>query len=711
MIGKKRRNNNGLGWGLKVIVKVIVDLPVAQPLDYLSCEDPEESARLVPGAICVVPVGRRRHIGLVTAIASASSIEPARLRRVSSVVAGVVLDAGWLELCRFAAGYYHRGWGEIAIPALPPRLRRLPGKRGPRALARTPSDAAPAQADVGPPSGAPADLRDEQRAAVEAIVPARGFAPFLLFGITGSGKTEVYLGAVERVLARDPAAQALLLVPEINLTPQLEARLAARFPLDGIASLHSGLGDRERDLAWFAAHEGRARIVLGTRLSVFASIPRLAIVVVDEEHDASFKSHSGAPYSARDLAVKRAQLCGIPVVLGSATPSIETWQHARAGRYRLLELSGRGAQDAGAGHEPRISTVDLRADPPDRGITRALRDSIDASLAAGEQALVFLNRRGFAPVLSCAACGWHTRCPACDTFAAYHKAGARVRCHHCGWSSPVPAACPQCGNQDLEPVGQGTQRIEEALRHFWPQARVARVDRDTTTGGADAREPDAAPVPRGQARQGVRRALEAVHAGDVDILVGTQMIAKGHDFRRVTTVGILNADGQLVAPDFRAPERLFALLLQVSGRAGRGGQESRVLVQTRYPGHPLFDALARRDFAAFADGLLGERESAGMPPFSYQALLTASAHDLDTALAFLRRCRALGEPLAQDVLLFDPVPMPMVRLASRSRAQLLVEAARRGALHAFLAAWMPLLRAARARGVERWDLDVDPQAI
>jgi primosomal protein N' (replication factor Y) len=680
---------------LKVIVQVILDLPIALPLDYHPFESESENEKLQPGAVCVVPVGRRRHVGIVVGRASESRIESSRLRRVSAVLAGVVLPAEWLELCRFAAMYYHRGWGEIAVAALPPGLRRVPGVRGPRARPVPVPESAPA---APPPPSLPPALRAEQQSALEAIDSAQGFGAFLLFGITGSGKTEVYLGAIERLLARDATAQILLLVPEINLTPQLEARLAARFPCAGISSLHSGLTDRERNLAWMAAHEGRARIVLGTRLSVFASLPRLSLVIVDEEHDASFKAHSGAPYSARDLAIKRAHLRGVPVVLGSATPSLESWQQARSGRYRLLELHDRGAvsqrdsgESAGARH-PRFETVDLRRDPPDRGITRALRGSIDASLAAGDQALVFLNRRGFAPVLSCAACGWHTSCPRCDTFAAYHRIGGAIRCHHCGWSRPVPAACPQCGNQDLEPVGQGTQRVEEALRHFWPEARIARLDRDSTGDGAG-------------------RALEAMHAGEVDILVGTQMVAKGHDFRRVTTVGILNADGQLVAPDFRAPERLFALLLQVAGRAGRQGQESRVLVQTRYPQHPLFAALARQDFGAFADGLLGERESAHMPPFAFQALLTASARDLEGALDFLRRSRDLGEPLAGEVLIFDPVPMPLARLASRSRAQLLVESGRRGALHAFLDAWLPLLREHGARGIDHWDIDVDPQSI
>jgi primosomal protein N' (replication factor Y) len=677
---------------VKVIVQVVVDLPLAQPLDYLPCEDPVEAARLQVGTVCVVPVGKRKLIGIVAGLSAETRIEGGRLRRVIGLhPLDVRLGPAWLELCRFAAHYYHRQWGEIAVPALAPRLRRVPGARGgrvPRAAA------APA---LPPPRSEPPALRPEQQAAVDPIAAARGYAPFLLFGITGSGKTEVYLGVIEQVLEREPQAQVLLLVPEINLTPQLEARVAARFPRAPVASMHSGLTDRERDLAWLAAHQGRARIVLGTRLAVFASLPHLGLVIVDEEHDASFKAQSGVPYSARDLAIKRAHLESVPVVLGSATPSLETWQQARSGRYRLLELRGRGAGEARS--NPKVQTVDLRHDPAQHGITRTLQQAIDGSLGRGEQALVFLNRRGFAPVLSCASCGWHTRCPRCETFAAYHRTGSSIRCHHCGWFHAVPPACPQCGNQDLEPVGQGTQRIEESLARLWPGARIARVDRDSVDVG------------EGPARQGARRALDAMHAGDIDILVGTQMVAKGHDFRRVTTVGILNADGQLVAHDFRAPERLFALLLQVGGRAGRAGQESQVLIQTRYPAHPLFQALAHQDFAAFADGLLAEREASGMPPFAYQALLTAHADDLDAALAFLGRCREAGEELAQGVLLFDPVPMPQPRLASRSRAQLLVEAARRPALHAFLDLWLPRLRGIKPLPVERWDVEVDPPSI
>ncbi len=676
------------------IARVIVDVPMPQPLDYRV--GTTFAAR--PGALVVVPVGKRRHAGIVVEIAHSSALAEARLRPLGAPLGGLCLGEGWLALSRFAADYYHFAWGELALPVLPPYLRRLPSTRRPRAADPAAAAAAVAASGATPPAPVPL-LRAEQQAAIDALAQARGFAPFLLFGVTGSGKTEVYLGAIARVLAAAPAAvapQVLLLVPEINLTPQLATRLAARFTGHRVVSLHSSLTPGERAAAWLQAHDGRAQIILGTRTAVFASLPGLRLIVVDEEHDASFKAHGGVPFSARDLAVKRAQIESIPVVLGSATPSLETWHLAQAGRYGLLCLVQRASA---GGADPVIETIDLQQHPAENGLAEPLRAALERSLARGEQALVFINRRGFAPVLRCAACEWLSRCPHCDAFAAYHKVGSALRCHHCGWNARVPPACPDCGNQDLHGVGQGTQRVEETLRRLWPAARIARIDRDNTQGA------------RGANRAGA--AFDAVHAGEVDILVGTQMITKGHDFRRVTTVGVLNADSQLVAADFRAPERLFAVLMQVAGRAGRAGQASRVLIQTRYPHHPLFAALARQSFEAFADEQLAERRAARMPPFVYQALLTAAARTMEQALDFLRRCRALQEGLAEapGVTLFDAVPMPLARLAAEARGQLLIEAPRRAELHAFLRAWLPRLREMGSRGVLRWGIDVDPQAI
>ncbi len=683
---------------VKKFARVIVDVPIEQPLDYLvdAAEGVDPNAALPDtGSLCVVPVGRRREVGIVVALEDQSAVDESRLRKLGPVLPVAALSGPWLELCRFAADYYHFSWGEMALPALPPMLRRAPPLVQRR---KKPADVA--IIDLAPPPSLMAPvrapmLRAEQLAAIEAVAQARGFAPFLLFGITGSGKTEVYLGAIERLLARTADAQALLLVPEINLTPQLHARLCARFPQHSVISLHSALAPGARAAAWNLAHEGKVQIVLGTRTAVFASLPRLRLIVVDEEHDASFKAHGGVPFSARDLAVKRAQTEAIPIVLGSATPSLETWQRAQAGRYRALALE----QRASAGSvDPAIVTVDLQQFPAEQGFSAPLREALEKSLARGEQALVFINRRGFAPVLRCAACEWLSKCPHCDTFAAYHKVGARLRCHHCGWNIAVPGACPDCGNQDLQGVGQGTQRVEETLRGLWPHARIARIDRDSTQGV------------RGANRAG--QAFDAVHAGEVDILVGTQMVTKGHDFRRVSTVGVLNADAQLVAADFRAPERLFAVLMQVAGRAGRAGQESRVLIQTRYPRHPLFVALARQDFRQFAQEQLLERKAARLPPFVHQALLTCAARTLEQAIGFLQRCAALDCGSASEgISLYDPVPMPLARLAAESRGQLLVEAPRRADLHAFLKPWLAGVRALGNRGILRWAIEVDPQSI
>ena len=413
------------------------------------------------------------------------------------------------------------------------------------------------------------------------------------------------------------------------------------------------------------------------------------LIVVDEEHDPSYKAGEGVRYSARDLAVKRAQMMGIPVVLGSATPSIETWAHARSGRYRLLTLRQRATTESWIA--PTIELVDPGTSVDASGIAPLIQHALAGTLQQREQSLVFLNRRGYAPVVACEACGWLSNCPHCAAFAVFHKPDRTLRCHHCGWSATVPRTCPTCGNSALQGVGRGTQRIEESVQQLLPGARVLRIDRDST------RRKDAA-----------ADAFDAVHRGDVDVLVGTQMIAKGHDFQNVALVVVLNADSQLASHDFRASERLFATLVQVIGRAGRSGRASRALLQTRYPQHPLFAALVRQDYAAFADALLAQRERAGMPPATHQALLTAEAATLEAAIDFLRMAvERAGAPAA--VTLYDPVPMAMVRRAGIERAQLLVEAAQRGPLQTFLRSWLRDLRAQKSR--VRWQIEVDPAEI
>jgi primosomal protein N' (replication factor Y) len=750
-----------------VFVRVALDHPLPTLFDY-RC-DAAEPPR--PGTLVSVPFGKRQVVGLICEVTAHSDVPADRLRAVDALCeACPPLSEDWLALAAFAADYYQRGLGEVALPALPQALRDasrwgrllapqaryclLPAGRealpdalparasGLRRLAQALVEAgsllaadaraihpkavatldawqtqgwvtlevtqaaqvperaaAPAQPDVPPTGPALPTLTDEQAAAVEAIRDANGFAPFLLHGVTGSGKTEVYLRALAAILAARPDAQALVMVPEINLTPQFEAAFRARFAaLDStaIVTLHSGLAEGERARNWFAAHSGRARIVLGTRLAILASLPKLAIIVVDEEHDPAYKQQEGLRYSARDLAIWRAKQLGLPVVLGSATPSLESWWQADQGRYTRLTLSRRAVAEAVL---PSVRLVDLederrRGRASVEGLSGPLIAALKTRLERGEQSLVFLNRRGYAPQLACDACGWVAGCPRCSAYVVLHKPEQALRCHHCGWEARIPRSCPDCGNVDLAPLGRGTQRVEETLASAVPGARVLRIDADSTR------------------RKGSAQALFSdVHAGDVDILVGTQMIAKGHDFQRVSLVGVLNADTALFSHDFRASERLFAQLMQVSGRAGRAGLPGEVLVQTRYPRHALYHALARHDYVGFAHSTLEERRHAHLPPFVYQALLRAEGRTLEAALAFLQQAAAaLAQmPSAERVMAYDAVPLTIVKVMHVHRAQLLIESASRAALQATLRAWQPVLRT--LKGVLRWNVEVDPLDI
>jgi primosomal protein N' (replication factor Y) len=438
--------------------------------------------------------------------------------------------------------------------------------------------------------------------------------------------------------------------------------------------------------------EGRADIVLGTRLSVFTPLPRLGLIVVDEEHDASYKQHEGVRYSARDLAIWRARQRSVPIVLGSATPSLESWHAAETGRYKRVELASRAV----AATLPKVRPVDVRREKLQHGLSEHLLRAVEVRLQKGEQSLIFLNRRGYAPVLSCPSCGWVSRCPHCTANMVLHLADRRLRCHHCSFEAGIPLACPDCGDQDIQPFGRGTQRLEETLAERFPTARVLRVDRDAA-----------------RTRSQWDALLEQIGNGEADILVGTQMMAKGHDFPKLTFVGVLNADSSLFAADFRAPERLFQQLMQVGGRAGRGQLPGEVMVQTQYPDHPLYQCLTRHDFQRYAALQLDERKQARFPPFAANALLCATADEVGTALDWLKAARAEALPYAQafGVMVFDPVPMRMVRLARRERAQLLVEAPARPALQAFLSAWSERLWALKPPRVLRWHLDVDPAEV
>ncbi|MFZ6777610.1 primosomal protein N' [Undibacterium sp. Ji83W] len=676
----------------QVYLRVALDTPLDSTFDYRWTAQEEGGTTVAPpqiGQLVALPFGRQEVVGLIMDVVSETEVPSAKLRDVIAVRHELLaMNKEWLALCQFAAEYYQRPIGEVAIPALPKNLKAIKTVSLQRAIKKL--DKLPELADVSP-VGEP-QLNPEQQAAVDAVATAEGYAPHLLFGVTGSGKTEVYLQTAAKVLAKNPDAQILILVPEINLTPQLESHIRARFPGLMLSTLHSGMAEGERMLHWLAAHTGRARIVLGTRLAMLASLPRLKLLIIDEEHDPSYKQQEGLRYSARDLAVWRARQLSIPILLGSATPSLESWQGAQTGRYRLLELRERAVQHAVL---PIIRIINLEREKPSEGLTQRLIGAIKLRLEKGEQSLLFLNRRGYAPVLACDACGWISNCTRCTAHLVLHKGDHRLRCHHCGLEQRIPRSCPTCGNIDLQPLGRGTQRMEESLALLFPEARVFRIDADSTRlkGSAAA-------------------AFERVHAGEVDILIGTQMVAKGHDFKRLTLVAALNPDAALFSQDYRASERLFAQLMQVAGRAGRaaqkeGGNASEVLVQTRYPDHPLYHALMAHNYPDFAKDLLDERQQAHMPPFMYQALLRAEAKELETAIAFLKEAALCTEH--QGIMINDPIPMTMTRVANVDRAQLLVESVSRPALQAFVKAWIADLRAMKSR--VRWSVEIDPVDI
>ncbi len=674
------------------ILTLALDTPLDTVFDYSWL--PTDAAAEMPriGQLALVPFGRREIVGLIIDVKHDTDIDAARLRPVIAIRNPLEpVSADWIALCQFAADYYQRPLGEVALPCLPKHLRAAKTVALDRALKKL---AQAEKAAASEPAPDRPTLNPEQQAAVEAIAGTRGFQAHLLFGVTGSGKTEVYLNAAERILQQENSegrpAQVLILVPEINLTPQLEASVRARFPALPLATLHSQLAEGERLRHWIAAHQGKAAIVLGTRLAILASMPNLRMIIVDEEHDPSYKQQEGLRYSARDLAVWRAHRQQIPVVLGSATPSVESWQHAQTGRYRQLSLTRRAAAQA---QLPRVGLIDMEIHKAPDGLSPPLLAALRSRLERKEQSLLFLNRRGYAPVMHCDACGWISNCRRCTAFMVLHKPERRLRCHHCSLEMRVPVACPTCGNVDLQPLGRGTQRVEEHLQAVFPDARVLRIDADSTRRKGSA-----------------QAAFEAVHRGDVDILLGTQMVAKGHDFQRLTLVGVINPDTALFSQDYRAGERLFAQLMQVAGRAGRAGakagelQASEVLLQTRYPQHPLYRALLSHDYVGFAESTLAERRAAGLPPFVFQALLRAEARNLQDALDFLQQARDLLP--ADGIMMNDPVPMTITRVAGIERAQLLVESASRAQLQAFLKPWMQALRQMKSR--LRWSLEVDP---
>ncbi len=724
------------------VLRVALDMPLRRLFDYLP---PAPDVHVALGSRVRVPFGRQRLIGVVVEGAGTSELPVARLKPVLEVLdAEPLFDAAALSLLQWAAEYYHHPIGEVIAAALPKALRTgapavaaeerwMATAEGRQAAAAQEPQRAPKQRQLlaflaEQPQGAngasievvlpqwrdaaralskrgwiasyeqplfcgdePAVVRntgptlgEEQRAAVEAIRAALGeFGAFVLHGITGSGKTEVYLHLTADVLAQ--GKRALVLVPEIGLTPQLVGRFRERFSAP-MAVLHSALTDHERLQAWQSAFSGHARIVLGTRSAVFAPVPDLGLIVVDEEHDASFKQHEGGfRYSARDLAVLRAQRSNAPIVLGSATPALESLHNVANGRYTKLLLPRRTAQSV----PPRIALIDLRASAVQAGISTPAVQAIERHLAEDGQVLVFLNRRGYAPTLLCTACGWVAPCTECDARLTVHRSASRLRCHHCGADAPLPARCTVCGFA-VKPVGQGTERIEEVLAKLFPHAMLVRLDRDVVRKRGD-----------------MEAAMKRMASGEARILVGTQMVTKGHDFPNVTLVVVLNADQGLFSTDFRAPERLAQTLVQVAGRAGRGSKPGEVLVQTDFPDHPLLRSLLAEGYDGFARTALAERAQAQWPPYSRLAAVRDSAQTPEAALEFLTEARRIAQP-PRPVQLRGPVPAAMAKRAGRYHAQLLIESPDRTALHRFLDTWLPDVEQLKSARRVRWALDVDP---
>ncbi len=734
--------------GPRRVLRVAVAAPVSELYDYLAPCDPR-SPQAKPGLRVLVPFGRGRRVGLITTLPATAAVPAERLRPALAILDDQpLLEAADLAFALWAADYYRHPPGEALFSALPARLRRAEPLRDPQrlgwcvtpagravdaaALTRAPKQAALLAHLQATPGGLPAatlrrelgvsaailqalahrgwiapcelagcasptpraalaespTLSDEQEIAVERVQGALGtFQPFLLEGVTASGKTEVYIRLLATVLAA--GHQALVLVPEIGLTPQLERRFAERLP-GAMTVLHSGLADGEREQAWRRVARGEIALVLGTRSAVFVPMPRLALILVDEEHDLSLKQQDGFRYSARDLSVRRAQQAGCPVVLGSATPSLETLANARAARYQWLRLSRRASGTSA----PAVKLIDIRAQPLQAGLSPLLIELMEREITADNQVLLFLNRRGYAPVLTCHDCGWIGECPHCDARLTLHRASHKLRCHHCGFIRRSPPACPDCRGPDLRTLGQGTEQLEEWLVNRFPGLALARIDRDSTRRKGE-----------------LVRLLDAARRGEYRILLGTQMLTKGHHFPGVTLVGILDADLGLYGIDFRAPERMAQLLVQVTGRAGRAHKAGQVVVQTRHPQHPFFGVLMQNGYPAFADAALAERRAAGLPPFSYQALLRAEAREPGAALAFLQSAAAQAREASMGgIAIWGPAPAPMERRAGRWRAQLLVQSPQRRALRRFLDQWLPQVRSTGKARV-RWSVDIDPQEM
>ena len=705
---------------LPTVVQVVVDKPLSQGFDYLW---DLEKLGLPPeiGHIVEVPFGRSSLVGMVIKVSTHSDFEIDKLKTVTQVAPLVPIDPAALRLMNFASQYYIHALGETIIPTIPQMWKKaLDWEKIPKKLVAAEEKKKKTISELNSEGLiGEDDLNEEQKSALSKLrnysSKGKGFKAILLQGQTGSGKTAVFLNWLSEVL-ESSTSQVLLLVPEINLTPQLERRVRAYFPEKKMVVLHSGITEKERGIAWYEAVTGKAQIVLGTRLAALAPLPNLSAIVVDEEHDPSYKQQDGIRYSARDLAIWRAHDVKIPILLSSATPSLETWLAAKAGRYEYIRLDQR-AQGA---HLPKvhlINTRDLRNQysPGDSGkpkekspITKTLAYAISQNFRDKKQSLILINRRGYAPVLSCGACTWLSKCQQCSSYMVMHRAGALgkrpvLSCHHCGLVKAIPSHCPNCGNADLKTLGQGTQKIEDAIEEMWPDQRVLRVDTDSS-----------------RSSKGAEELFQEIHEGKVDIVVGTQMIAKGHDYQNIGLVGVLDADGRLFSQDFRAAERLFAQLVQVAGRAGRSGKDGQaggdIYIETQYPESAVFQYLLRHDVDGFLSHTAKEREEAGLPPFSYQALIHAESKSLDKAIQFLSTLKGHLKSnglIKTGLRVYDPVPKAVMRVAGTERAQLVIESDSRKQLQEVLEAIDTELRENSQGRISketrvRWLIERDP---
>ncbi len=722
------------------IIRVALDIPIDTLFDYLL---PGATTQII-GTRVQVPFGKKLVVGVVIEIAANSSVPLSKLKAATHVFSDIPpLSIASLDLLRFCSNYYHRPLGEVVMSIFPSRLRNVkPFIQKPNTIswfrltnAGRIANTSPAairgiircrlltllnKSDVIKDSEvkklglnafkileefitlgwvekipniliSPVTISLEPTLTLEqelvfntVSAEINRFNTWLLHGITGSGKTEIYLRLISLQLLQ--GKQTLVLIPEISLTPQLEAIFRKRFPTSILINLHSRLNASERTNGWLQAQEGKAEIILGTRLAVFTPLPKLGLIIVDEEQDSSFKQQDGLCYSARDMAIFRAKYTNVPIILGSATPSLESYYNAINGRYRMLRLSSRAVTNAAL---PTVRCIDIRTIKVKEGLSETLITSLEKCLSLKQQSLVFINRRGYAPVLMCKSCAWMATCQRCTSRLVVHLREKKLRCHYCGHEELIGHACPKCGDQDIAPFGYGTQRVETALTEFFPNARILRIDHDSTRkkniwGGM----------------------LKDIQEQRVDILVGTQILAKGHDFPNLALVGILNSDASLYSTNFRAAEHLFAQLIQVAGRAGRSDIAGEVLIQTKFPDHPLYCALHQNNYDSLTKILLSEREMACFPPFTYQALLRAEATQISTALDFLKNAAATAIPF-KYVEIFDPVPAQLTRFKGMERAHLLTQSTSRKKLQEFLALWYKKIQMLPARNV-RWLIDVDP---